>query len=354
MIPERRLHACRPGWEHILTDELTRTLSASRHIPLATGWTESWIADADAASEPSVAFAAQCLPQAQDVAVPSIAAGAREVAARIVGGLAEHAGPWRLHAFCVETPGSIVRTSRCELLEAAVRDLLRRRQRRLLRSLVTDPLAPLARDEWLVQCALLTPRRGCLSFAGPPTLHRLRHVASRFPGGIAPVAEDPRPPSRAYLKLLEAEAHLGRRIAAGERCVDLGASPGGWTWVALARGADVVAVDRSPLRADLMSNHGLTFRRGDAFKLRPADPPVDWLLCDVIAYPVRILDLLERWLGERLCRRFCVTVKFKGEADYPQLQRLKALLRAAGVEFLVRQLAHNQNEVTAMGAVPGR
>ncbi len=352
--PRLRLHACRPGWERILAEELGRALPSSRHTVLAAGWTATELADDDAPREPAVAFAAQCLPAAEPLAVPSVAAGAREAAARVVAGLSGHTGPWRLHVFCVETPGSAVRDGRCALIEAALREALRHRQRRLLRSLVADPAAPLGPDERLVQLALTAPRRAWLSLADPGDLRRLRRCLSRFRGGIAPVAEDPRPPSRAYLKLLEAEAHLGRRIAAGERCVDLGASPGGWTHVALSRGALVTAVDRAPLRADIMRDPRLTFRAGDAFKHVPDDPPVDWLLCDVIAYPERILELLRRWLGQRLCRRFCVTVKFQGASDYPELERLKAILAAAGADFIVRQLAHNRNEVTAMGELPAR
>jgi 23S rRNA (cytidine2498-2'-O)-methyltransferase len=162
------------------------------------------------------------------------------------------------------------------------------------------------------------------------------------------VADDQAPPSRAYRKLLEAELRLGARIAPGETCADLGAAPGGWSHVALARGARVAAVDRSPLRADLMAHPALEFVRGDAFRWTPPKP-VDWLLSDVIAYPHRSVELLERWIAARLCRRFVVTIKFKGEADYPVLDRLEASLDAGGAEFELRRMCSNKNEVTAFG-----
>ena len=50
-------------------------------------------------------------------------------------------------------------------------------------------------------------------------------------------------PSRAFAKLTEALARLGHWMGPGERCVDLGASPGGWSFVALGKGAQVIAVD---------------------------------------------------------------------------------------------------------------
>jgi 23S rRNA (cytidine2498-2'-O)-methyltransferase len=111
-----------------------------------------------------------------------------------------------------------------------------------------------------------------------------------------------------------------------------------------------------------MRHPRLAFRRGDAFKFRPdgaargADPlpdwlvpPVDWLLCDVVAFPERTFALLRQWLAARWCRRFVVTVKFRGPADLARLAELKALLDASGAEFLVRRLRANKNEVTAAG-----
>ena len=55
--------------------------------------------------------------------------------------------------------------------------------------------------------------------------------SSPFPNGEARLVEDREgPPSRAYLKLYEAFVRLRRWPRAGETCLDLGASPGGWTW----------------------------------------------------------------------------------------------------------------------------
>jgi 23S rRNA (cytidine2498-2'-O)-methyltransferase len=95
--------------------------------------------------------------------------------------------------------------------------------------------------------------------------------------------------------------------------VDLGAAPGSWTYLALNRGAHVTAVDRSPLRQDLMNHPRLRFMRGDAFQFKPP-LPVDWLLCDVVAAPERSAELLLRWLRNRWCRHFVVTLKLKHES----------------------------------------
>jgi 23S rRNA (cytidine2498-2'-O)-methyltransferase len=78
---------------------------------------------------------------------------------------------------------------------------------------------------------------------------------------------------------------------------------------------------------------------------------VDWLLCDLIAFPQRTLELLSEWLAKRWCRHFIVTVKFRGNADYPVLEELKRKLFESGAEFAVRRLLVNKNEVTAYGSL---
>ncbi len=52
--------------------------------------------------------------------------------------------------------------------------------------------------------------------------------------------------SRAAFKLLQLDQRF-HLLAPGRRVVDLGAAPGGWTQVAAARGARVVAVDIAPM-----------------------------------------------------------------------------------------------------------
>jgi hypothetical protein len=58
------------------------------------------------------------------------------------------------------------------------------------------------------------------------------NCSSPFPNGEVGFVEDRRAsPSRAYLKLWEFFTLFGCRPRAGELCLDLGASPGGWTSV---------------------------------------------------------------------------------------------------------------------------
>lgn len=266
----------------------------------------------------------------------------------LIDRLREHNGPWRLHVFCVPLSQGQVTPARCRYIEQAISELLSKKQRRLLRTWNHDPQPLPATDEWLLEVGLRTATSGYLSSVDPGKWHAWRRCLSRFAGGIVAAPADRKAPSRAFAKLAEVELRLARPILPGEMCVDLGSSPGSWAYWALRRGAQVVAVDRAALRADLMKNERLTFHRGDAFRYRPGEP-VDWLLCDVIAFPARTIDLAEQWLGQGWCRHFCVTIKFRGPDDHGLLEPLKASLAKAGHDFYLRRLTANKNEVTLFG-----
>jgi len=157
-------------------------------------------------------------------------------------------------------------------------------------------------------------------------------------------------PGSAYRKLLEALACAGAVGAvAGATCADLGASPGSWTAALLKLGAArVSAVDRAPLAADVAADARVDFARGDAFAFAP--PPVDVLVSDVVAYPERVVALVEDWCGARRCRDLAVvTMKFRGDA--PDFAALDAALRAAedrGYAARAKHFFSNKNEATLM------
>jgi 23S rRNA (cytidine2498-2'-O)-methyltransferase len=147
------------------------------------------------------------------------------------------------------------------------------------------------------------------------------------------------PPSRAYLKLWEALMRFGRWPGAGEHCLDLGASPGGWTWVLAMLGAQVTAVDKAPLAANVAAMPGVTERLDSAFGLPPE--PVDWLFSDVIAYPDRLLALVWRWIDAKAARSIVCTIKFQGSTDHAAAEAFAAIPGAQVVH-----LFHNKHELT--------
>lgn len=147
------------------------------------------------------------------------------------------------------------------------------------------------------------------------------------------------PPSRAYLKLWEALTRLGASPGPGDTCLDLGASPGGWTWVLACLGATVTAVDKAPLEPRVATMQGVTVLAESAFGLEPR--PVDWLVCDVIAYPARLLGLVQRWIAAGSARRIVCTVKFQGDTDHDAADAFAAI---PGGRLM--HLSHNKHELT--------
>jgi 23S rRNA (cytidine2498-2'-O)-methyltransferase len=332
------------GSEPFLIEELRRGFPRAVNRVQAPGLVASAF-EIEPEWPPTLAFACQFLPNVSPLRGESISLWAQALA-EAVRVLPEHQ-PWRLHVLPRYGSGS-AGENRCRLIHQAVHRLLQRQQRQRLR-LLDSALRPFTPEPSLVQLLLTQPDSGFVSIAPAPLPFKWRRVIWPFPGGGIPVASDKAAPSRAFAKLLEAEQRLGCSIRPGEICVDLGAAPGSWTYVALRQGARVIAVDRSPLREDLMSDPRVSFHKGDAFRFVP-EQPVDWLLCDVIAAPLRSIDLLLDWLRQRFARRFVVSIKFKGTAEYGLLARLKHALPGLCDEFFLTQLCANNNEVCAFGS----
>lgn len=238
--------------------------------------------------------------------------------------------------------------NRCELVRQALVELVVKRRRHLARYL-REHVGPFWHDETLVQVLLTAPNQGFVSVAAAPLPFQQRHALACFPGGEVAVAVDKQAPSRAFAKLVEAEMRMGRRIGARESCVDLGAAPGSWTYVAVRRGARVTAVDRAELQLDLMQHPQVRFEAGDAFRFEPSQP-FDWLLCDVIASAERSAELLVRWLRSGFCRNFVVTLKVDDTGSNTVLRSLQRELHELTRDFWLLRLSANKKEVCAFGA----
>ncbi len=295
---------------------------------------------------PCFAFIRQTLTCGGALQAESISQWSKAIVDAVESALASDSHPWRLHLVILSEE---YLHRRAELIRAAVLEHLGQKRRGLLKRLIDQDSPIQATTEYIVQIGLLSKSEGVVS-TQLLSAGQNEHLVSCFEGGRVPVPEDKFPPSRAYKKLLEAELRAGRRIRAGESCVDLGASPGGWTAVALQRGARVTAVDRSPLRDDLMSNPNLQFVKGDGFSFKPAHS-VDWLLCDIIAYPERSLELIDTWLSNSYCKQLIVTLKFQGVADFAAIERATASLSQNARNYFVKALDNNKNEVTVWGAI---
>ena len=184
---------------------------------------------------------------------------------------------------------------------------------------------------------------GSWTLLAPDTVLAAAHCTSAFANGEVHFVEDRLgPPSRAYLKLWEVLALIGQHPEPGEVCLDLGSSPGGWSWALARMGAHVISVDKAPLAPEVARLPGIDYRAESAFALDPATiGPIDWLFCDVVCYPARLLVLVERWLAAGTCRNFVCTLKFQGMTDHETAARFAAIPGST-----LRHLYHNKHELT--------
>ena len=211
---------------------------------------------------------------------------------------------------------------------------------------------------------------GMWSLIDEHTLFASAVTSSPFPCGEIQFEEDHiNPPSRAYLKIYEALAWVDFLVSGPEsssvdsiptgrytklfpnsssKIVDAGACPGGWTWAFDRLGAQITAIDRSPLRDDLMIKPNITFMKHDAFTLKPEDlGPQDWVCSDVICYPPRLLEWIQKWLDSGLCRNFICTIKMQGAADHETTRAFAAIPGSRIVH-----LSANKNELTWICIAP--
>lgn len=174
------------------------------------------------------------------------------------------------------------------------------------------------------------------------TLYAAARCSSPFAHGEAHFQETKVPPSRAYLKLWEVFTLIGVLPKAGEKCLEIGASPGSWTWVLQQLGADVIAIDRAPLAESIAALDRITFLKKDAFTLRPEElGSVDWIFSDVICYPEKLLEWVHKWLIVCPEANFICTIKFQGNGGYEVVKEFEKIKGS----FVVH-LSHNKHELT--------
>ncbi len=207
-------------------------------------------------------------------------------------------------------------------------------------ALITERLPPVKARPLVFPELAPTAHLGAWTLLAPDMMLASPTKTSPFVNGECRFEEDRvGPPSRAYLKLWEACTRIGDWPRPGQACIDLGASPGGWTWAVAKLGAAVAAIDRAPLDPRVAALPGVSWRQGSAFAVAPEK--VDWLFSDVIAYPAPLLEMVQRWIAADAASRIVCTVKFQGETDHAAAGAFAAI---PGGRLM--HLFHNKHELT--------
>jgi 23S rRNA (cytidine2498-2'-O)-methyltransferase len=146
-----------------------------------------------------------------------------------------------------------------------------------------------APGDLVLDCIIDSPDRWWIGW------HRAATPPSCWPGGVYPVALPEGKVSRAWLKLDEAIATFGIPFQAGQRAIELGASPGGACQRLLEAGLQVVGIDPAVVD-ERVSDHPLF----EQWRMRARDVRLKalrgfhWVVADMNIDPTSTMESLER------------------------------------------------------------
>jgi 23S rRNA (cytidine2498-2'-O)-methyltransferase len=138
--------------------------------------------------------------------------------------------------------------------------------------------------------------------------------SSPWPMGVPRLRQSSEAPSRSALKLEEGLPHPAQRgrtrrlIQPGMRATDLGASPGGWSWVLAKRNMRVVAVDNGPMAESVLDTGLVEHMRADGFVWKPVKAQ-DWLVCDMVESPRKVAARMSEWFAHGWCKHAVFNLK---------------------------------------------
>jgi 23S rRNA (cytidine2498-2'-O)-methyltransferase len=182
--------------------------------------------------------------------------------------------------------------------------------------------------------------------------HRAASPETRWPGGVPPIPAPPRMISRAYLKIVEALEWSQLPVAAGDRCVEIGSSPGGSCLALLERGLVVTGIDPAEMDPLVLAHPSFTHLRSRAKDVkRSVFRGCRWLVMDANVAPNYTLDTLDALLTQAGVRPegLMLTLKLTNPQLAEKLPEVAQRIRRHGYRRVrMRQLAFNRQEICAV------
>jgi 23S rRNA (cytidine2498-2'-O)-methyltransferase len=210
--------------------------------------------------------------------------------------------------------------------------------------------AAAADGELIVDCCLVERHEWWLGW------HRAHAPETRWPGGVPAIALPQRTISRAYLKMVEALKWSELPVAAGDRCVEIGSSPGGSCLALLERGLLVTGIDPAEMDAAVLAHPNFTHLRARAKDVkRSVFRDCRWLVIDANVAPNYTLDTLDGLLTQAGVRPegLVLTLKLTDPNLAQRLPSMAQRIRRHGYRRVrLRQLAFNRQEVCAVVTDP--
>jgi 23S rRNA (cytidine2498-2'-O)-methyltransferase len=184
--------------------------------------------------------------------------------------------------------------------------------------------------------------------------------SSPWPMGVPRLRQLAQAPSRSALKLEEAFLMLltpserERLLKPAMRAADLGAAPGGWSWVLARQHVRVLAVDNGPMADSALDTGLVEHVRADGFTWKPPKAQ-DWMVCDMVESPRRVAARMAEWFAHGWCQHSVFNLKLPMKKRWDETRDcLAGFQEKAGKPLLVRakQLYHDREEVTVFATDP--
>ena len=205
-----------------------------------------------------------------------------------------------------------------------------------------DPDVEARRGEFVLDCILVQPGEWWVGY------HRVKSVASQWPGGMLRLELPPEAVSRAWLKMEEALRWSRLPINAGARCAEIGSAPGGASQALLSRGLIVVGIDPAEMHPRVLEHPNFThLRRRVAGVRRRELRKVRWLTVDMNVAPSYACDVAESIVThpEVHVRGMLLTLKLFDPSHADAIPACLERVRRWGYNVVrARQLQHNRQE----------
>ena len=184
--------------------------------------------------------------------------------------------------------------------------------------------------------------------------HITSTIATCWPGGVPPLKRKEDMVSRAYLKMEEALKWSRLPIQKGDKCVELGSSPGGSCQALLDRGLNVIGIDPAKMDERVLKHPNFTHVRARAADLKRKEfAEVRWLMTDANLDPTSTLDAIEGIVTNRQVNipGMLITLKMLDPKMAKDIDANLDRIRGWGYRHIrARQLAFNRKEICVLAA----
>lgn len=197
--------------------------------------------------------------------------------------------------------------------------------------------------EKVLNCIIVEPQQWWIGW------HQAAAPPSCWPGGVPPIDLPDDTVSRAYLKISEALLWSQLPIQAGDRCVEIGSSPGGSCQALLDRGQIVTGIDPAEMDPKLLAHPNFTHIRARAADLKRREfRKTRWLMADSNVAPEATLHTVEHIVTNRQVdiRGLLLTLKLPDWEAADSIPGYVDRVRSWGYNRVqARQLAFNRQEI---------